>query len=288
MILLCCVLSSSIYSQNSLNATQIDTIKISKSSQDFIFSTITDTVDSYTLVTRIEIYDQTKNVLVQTINDTCVCGLTGGNVSYIDINFDGYIDIEIFHGMNNLIPYLSFWLYDKYLERYFYSEEFSELNMYYVDYENKEITSVAQATGGRGGYSCNYGVKNGRLIKIVDNYIDWDDHVSNIYSNNEIAQTIRWKKDEFNYDGEVIVFEKYAINDKSEILIEKSWRIDKGKYLISDDGSGVIVKEIDGVYYQMLKKEVYSYEEIGVDTLLRKTRKYEAIGNKLKEVTEFK
>jgi hypothetical protein len=152
-------------SQSDIYITQIDTIKIHESHKPLIFFTMIDTIGRKYFITKIEVYDPRKETLLQIIEDTSSYNFDGGLVSYFDINFDGYNDIEIDCGVNNLIPIYSFWLYDKKKKRYVYSSDFSQLHRYHIDKDNKEISSVAQSLGGSGGYSCLYRVKMANYLK---------------------------------------------------------------------------------------------------------------------------
>lgn len=287
-ILCLIVLPTITFSQKNVYATQIDTIKIHKSNDPLVFFTKIDTIGRQYFVTKIKVYDPRKETLLQTINDTSSSNFGGGRVNYLDINLDGYKDIEINCGVNNLIPIYSFWLYDRGKREYSYSSEFSRLHRYYIDRENKEIKSVSQFVGGIGGYECLYRVENGRLFKVIDNLSQGRESESNIYYNNKKIQTIRMETYDTGYNNDTLIFKIYAVNGSSEILIGKSWRRFISNLDISyhSKDKGIFEKFNDN-WYELIKKEEYSYEELTPDTLTKKVKKYKAVGNGWEEVDEF-
>jgi hypothetical protein len=180
------------------------------------------------MITHIEIYDYSNNLLVQSINDTSESHSFAGGVDYIDINLDGYLDIDIDLGVSNLTPIHSFWLFEKLDNKFYYSPDFSQLNAYNIDLDKKEINSYSQSTGGRGGSSEKYKVENGNLYLIETEYSNYYDYerkelINGILRTVEVDELNEVKDDEGNY---INVINSYNLVDDSLLLTEKNWLIE--------------------------------------------------------------
>jgi hypothetical protein len=271
---------------------QIDTIKISDSLKSKIFIIKADTAEiiskdiSNYLITQIEITDFNDNSIVQTIIDTSAMNFGVGEIDFVDVNFDGYLDIDINLGFHDLTPFHSFWLYDNSKNIFYYSPEFSQLNDYSFDSDKKEIKSNSQSTGGRGGYSEILNVENGKLSLIETEYSNYNDYerkrlIKNVLRTDSLVETGSLN------DG-TSVFEIYNLVNDSLLLTEKSWLVDLEMPFPKDVYMNEIYNcGIWGGCMKYLRKEIYIYDDKQQIFSIQDTLKYQAVDNKWKKVKTF-
>lgn len=95
-------------------------------------------------------------------------------LTFYDINFDGYKDIQMFQwtpGDHGYPPYYNIYLYEKRNKIFVLNTDYTEKVgcNFEIDVINKIITASLYSSENDGGYSIvNYKVENGRLILIND------------------------------------------------------------------------------------------------------------------------
>jgi hypothetical protein len=237
-------------------------------------------------ITQIELYDYSTNKLIQIIKDTSESYSFPDWVTYIDINLDGYLDIDIPLGYFNLVPFHSFWLYDNTRNLFFHSEEFSQLNDYYIDQEEKIISSHAQSTGGRGAEVEKYKIENGNLTLIETSYSNYYDYEKKALVNGDLI-TVELIEEDYSETNETdiedaIILNYYKLLYDTLLLVEKEWLIDID---IKKEKNNVWSSDIYncgpwGGCLKYLRREVYSYHLNQDGQLVKEILKYRVVNNK--------
>ncbi len=281
--------------QDKIEYSQVDTVKICNSPQPktFISKVITSEIKSEydtELITDINIYNLSNETFLQSIRDTSIFNSFGGEVDYLDINLDGYLDIDINLGYFNLVPSHSFWLFNSKDNKFYYSRDFSQLNDYSVDAEKKIIKSGEQSLSGSGGYSKKYKIENDSLILIETSYSDYYNSGKSELVNGELKTVERtsqeWETDRNN--NQLIVLNKYKLIEDSLLIIEKNWLIEfKEKIEHSVYYDDIYDCSYLGYCLKYVKKEVYSYEKNKNGELIKNTEKYQVINDEWVKVDEF-
>ena len=271
---------------------QVDTVKICELSKSitFIFKIDTSKIslnyyDGY-IITTIDIFNMSNGLSAQTIVDTSEMHFGFGGVEYVDVNLDGYLDLDIDLGSFNLTPFHSFWLYDQLKNEFYHSPEFSQLNDYSIDVDEKEIESYSPSTGGRGGYSDKYKIKNGNLFLMKTEYSNYYDYQRQEIVNNVLRTDSLVKTDWVS--SVTSVFETYSLLNDSLLLTEKSW-LTGVKSPYPDD---IYENEIYncgpwGGCMIYLWKEIYIYGNKKKSYTITDTLRYQVINNKWKKVKTF-
>jgi len=237
---------------------QIDTINICEkpNSMVFIFKSDTSKISAKyfdrDMITTIEIFKLGNGLPVQKIIDTSR-NYYDCWIDYVDINLDGYLDLDINLGYYNLIPYHSFWLYNKFKKEYSHSSEYSELNDYYLNTDKKEINSVEQFTGGRGGIISTYKIDDENLSLIKEVFIDID---STTKVQIELYENI--------FDSLMVIEKKWLIE-----VQEIPWEMRTSDTYLCEDGRNM----------KYLKKELYKYQKINGE-IISEVQNYKVLNNK--------
>jgi hypothetical protein len=275
---------------------QIDTVRVANipASMIFIIKIDTSMLDhKYSfgsdLITHIELYEYINNLLVQTINDTSESNSFAGGVNYVDINLDGYLDLDIDLGVSNLTPFHSFWLYDQLKNKFYHSPEFSQLNDYSIDFDKKEIDSYSQSTGGRGGYNEKYKVGNGKLYLIGTEYSNFYDYEKKELVNGVLKVVSKEEPEDIkDKNGNYIkLIKTYNLVNDSLLLTKKSWLVDAEGEDLNKYDSDTYYCSPWGECLKYLRKEIYSYDK-NDGQLSTKILKYQVFNNKWKKVKDFK
>lgn len=148
-------------------------IQISKSSPQYsvhIHSVIkSDSIneDSFDhIIYQLDIAQNNQSSLMQSIKDTCDVSIGMHTITFKDVNFDGFLDIEFLEGIApSGNESFHFWTFDTNAQRYSYNSEFSETiggMDISLSPDKKQISTGYR--NGRGGGSCTYQVTNGHLI----------------------------------------------------------------------------------------------------------------------------
>lgn len=169
-LLLSILLTSSIYSQSELNDEEklikTDTITVNPELPQYIVKVYTNDEDESDSI--IKIYTVGDTTLLQSFDlDHCCLNLYD---ELIDINFDGYNDLEISGFWHNWITGVSsFWLFNPELKVFEKSDEFAEFGEITIDKENQIITHwVATAGYDKNSWSSTYKVVDNHLILIEE------------------------------------------------------------------------------------------------------------------------
>ena len=274
---------------------QVDTIKITNDPESMILIIKVDTFKIKwesgfrDMINHIEVYDYSNKELIQTINDSSESYSFAGGVDYVDINLDGYLDIDILLGISNLTPFHSFWLFDKLNNKFYSSPDFSQLNEYDIDVDKKEIDSYSQSTGGRGGYSEKFKIENGNLFLIEKEYSNYFDYerqeiINGVLRTVELIEE-EWLTDDDKGNGTSII-NTYKLFYDSLLLTEKSWMTDLNGEDASKYNSDTYYCGPWGECIKYLRKEVYSYN-INDGRLTQEILKYQVINNKWTKVEDF-
>jgi hypothetical protein len=291
-ILLYCFLFLSITNAQQIAAyEQIDTIRVSNFPDSKIFLIKVDTTEITSkynlryLIAHIEITDLNKDSLIQTISDTSEMNYAAGGVEYVDINLDGYLDLDLNLGLINLIPLHSFYLYNQFKDEYYYSPDFSQLNDYEIDVDKKEIESYSQSTGGRGGYRAKYKIKNDNLFLIEDensNYYDYEHQkvINNVLRTDSLVET--------DWVHSTAVLDTYTLVNDSLLLTEKSWLTGvAAPYPADIEENHLYNCGSWGGCMKYLKKEIYFYGNRNKSYTIKDTLRYQVINNKWQKIKTF-
>jgi hypothetical protein len=287
--------ASALYAQEQNEYSQIDTVKICDmpQSKTFIFKVVTSEINSEynkELITDIYIYNLPNETFLQIIKDTSTLNFSGGEVDYVDINIDGYLDIDINLGYYNLIASHTFWLFDPKDNKFYYSGEFSRLNDYYVDVDEKIIESNELSLGGSGGYSQKFKVENDSLILIETSFGNYYEYEKTKLINGMLKTVEKveegWETD--SNDNQLIVLSHYKLIEDTLLIIEKEWLTELNEKITNDTSS-------DDIYdcgpwgwcLKYLKKEIYSYKKNESVKLIKNTEKYQVLNDEWVKVVEF-
>ena len=277
-----------------------DTIEVCNSPEliTFIFkidSYLIETKDWYKyIVTRIEIDNFKNHKLFQIINDTTDFMYGGDWVKYVDLNFDGFLDLDLPIGYHNLTQEHKFWIYDKNKKQYCFSPELSKLKTYSINKEKKEIETHSQSTGGKGYSSQRYKFLNGKLKLIESEYLnDYD------FEREEIVNGILRTVESVEEDGDKVLIDRdtvsvfalkyYKFKFDSLLLTEKDWFYgNKDKDSVNTRNADLYNCDALGNYcIKYLRKEIYSYKLDKDSSLIKETKKYKVINNKWELVEDF-
>lgn len=292
LILFSCLLFFSSTKAQQFNVEQIDTIRISSSQESKLFIIKVDTSeiilkdDFNYLITKIEINNLNDNSLFQTIIDTSEMIFGAGGVDFVDVNLDGYLDLDLNLGYSNLMPIHSFWLYCPKTKQFFQSPEYSQLNDYDIDIDKKEIESYSQSTGGRGGSSEKYKIKNGNLVLLETEYSNFYEFVHQRLIDN-ILRTDSLVETGSSEDG-TSIFEIYNLVKDSLLLTEKIWAVDiEPPYSNEIYDNEIYDCEPWGGCIKYLRKEIYLYGNKKQGYTVQDTVRYQVINNKWQKVKIF-
>ena len=151
---------------NHLELTETDTITVNPELPQYVVKIYTKDENHWD--TTVKIYVVGDTALVQSFDPNECC--LNIDDSLIDINFDGYNDLQITGSWHNTIyTASSFWLFNPESKKFEESEEFSEFDEIEVNKENRTITSYAASAGNdKNGWSQTYKVVNNHLVLITE------------------------------------------------------------------------------------------------------------------------
>ena len=125
----------------------------------------------------------------------------GDKISYlkfIDLNFDGYLDLRIFDNSGSGGEVCHTFLIDPGTGKYLYNNELTQLGVFFLDYKNKQITYYYRC-GGWDNYLVKYAVKGIKLCPLVSYHNEsWDGgnllHTTKyIYKNDKFLRKVNSK-----------------------------------------------------------------------------------------------
>ena len=272
-----------------------DTVIIHSSIKSLIFISEFDTIkvsdfgyDDKDYIINVKVIDSETDSLLQIVSDTG--DYWEPSLKFIDINLDGYLDMEFYVSYSNLVPIYSFWIYDSAKSLFIYSDEYSVLNDYSIDIEKREIESFAQSTGGRGGYTEKYKIVDGHLSLFEtesSNYYDYERQEVI----NGVLKTVALEKEDWAKDDEgnhLSIIEIYKLVNDSLLSTEKNWLTAIGMPYPDDISDNDIYNCGPwGGCLKYLRKEVYSYDIESNGYIIKDTTRYQVINNKWEIVKAF-
>lgn len=240
-------------------------------------------------ILNIKVIDFVSDSLIQLIKDSSA--FCYPSIDNVDINLDGYLDIDIEGDHSGLSSSHVFWIYDSTKSIFVYSEEFSELYDYSIDHESHLIESYVHFLGGRGFSMKKYKILDGHLSIIESEYSE-----KNNYEHKEIIngvlRTTRLDEEKWEVDDEgnsLIVIDRYDLIHDSLMLTKRSWltyfegKITEDVYNMSD------IYECGpwGECLKYLRSEEYTYAFIDNNFVITNIRKYQVINDNFEEVKHF-
>jgi len=207
LLLLSILLTSSIYSQSDINdekkPVKTDTITVNPELPQYIVNVYTNDEDGWDSI--IKIYTVGDTTLLQSFDlDPCCLNLYD---ELIDINFDGYNDLEISGFWHNWITGVSsFWLFNPELGVFEKSDEFADFGEFTIDKENQTITRWA-ATAGYDKYSWSsiYKVVNHHLVLIEEEEsYRYDNHRKVLQEDSMVTVSKSYVEEQYDTIGQTI------------------------------------------------------------------------------------
>lgn len=237
------------------NKTTVDTLKINNSGKSVIIFSSFDKVktnieggfiDDY--VTTLTMYNLYSDSLLQIIKDTSQF-FNFPEIRFVDINMDGYADIELRYMNERSTQYSYFWLYDITSNRFVCFPDF-ELNDYSIDSKDKIIWSSLFYSG----YFCStfskYKVYDNHLVQFEEEGCSKDSkgNIEN-YKKGLIDNVLKIVKlDSILFLDSIIVVKSYKIFNDSLLISEIYW--------LSNKEVGLTDNYNDEIYYESEFTEV--------------------------------
>lgn len=247
-----------------LFAQQFDTLNIHNKRDPlvYIFKSDTSLFDNGNkIISNIQVYNLEGNLLIQSLSDTSDYYMWGGKIKFIDINLDGFLDIDIYIGNINLVPLHTFWIFNKITRKYYYSSKFSELNEYYIDSAKNRIESYKQYTGGKGADYHYYNIIDGKLFEASsEEYWKFNYNYKSVINGEIVTTAQRIESEITDYNGnKIIILDSYKYILDSLRLVTKSWLVDIPNQVIDINHKDIYECGPSGKCLKYIKKEIYSY-----------------------------
>ncbi|MDZ7626612.1 MAG: hypothetical protein U5J96_19450 [Ignavibacteriaceae bacterium] len=182
LLLFSVLIIHTIYSQtepnDELKLIETDTISVNPQLPQYVLKIYETNNDDRESIVKIYVIGDTT--LVQTI--FLEYGRLNTYDEWIDINFDGYNDLQVTgfwqHTINSSS---SFWLFNYKLKIFEESEEFSDFDDLTINKKNQTITNWGASVGwNKAGWSSTYQVVDNHLVLIEDEYSYQFDHYRKI------------------------------------------------------------------------------------------------------------